>query len=121
MTALILVALFAIGLGRAYYRDLAIRKEISRLEQQVQALESKKFQSLELLSQIKSPQFVEEAARLTFNLKKPGEHVAVVTGTAIGIGEMSGESGAASPNGSHLSIPKKWWYYFFHKSALTGE
>ena len=118
--ALVLAAAFAIGFGRAYYRDLAIRKEISRLEQQVQALESKKFQSLELLNQVKSPQFVEEAARLTFNLKKPGEHVAVVTGTASN-GEAAEVTSASAVTDNRLSIPGKWWYYFFNKSALAGD
>lgn len=112
LTALAAVVLVAVGYARAYYQDYQVRQEIENLKEQVQKLEKKKLESMEILKYVTSDSFVEEKARTELNLKKPGENVLVVKSTLEENFVQRGEP----VEKDHLSNPMKWWYYFIHKT-----
>ncbi|EKD67072.1 MAG: hypothetical protein ACD_48C00613G0003, partial [uncultured bacterium] len=101
--------LVAISYARAYYQDYAIRQEIKELEQEVQKLQHKKLESFELLKYVTSDEYVEEKARVEFNLKKPGEHVIAIP---EGL-DTQNDIYDASEDIPELPLNnlKKWWYY----------
>lgn len=105
--------IIAIGYARAYYEDYTVRREITRLQEEVKALEKKKFASLELLQYARSENFLEDKARTELNLKKEGERVLVIPGIEPAppkklIENITPERVDTKP----LSNPVKWWYYF---------
>jgi len=109
------IAFFAIfGYIRAYYRDYQVNQEIASLEKQISDLKEKKLESLEILDYVMSKNFVEEKARTELNLKKPGERVAIVDRRET---ESQTEKQKIDIEESrNITNPKKWWYYFIHKS-----
>ncbi|MCB9798204.1 septum formation initiator family protein [Candidatus Nomurabacteria bacterium] len=106
---LLAIALFlAIGYTRAYYKNYLVKKEITRIEQEIESMEQKKLESLEILKYVMSDEFVEEKARSEMNMKKPGERVAFMTDYKE-VGQQ------VEIKDDKLSNPKKWFRYFFHK------
>lgn len=108
---------FAYGFARAYYKDYNLRQEVKRLEQDIALLEKKKIESIELLKYVSSSSYVEDAARIELNLKKPGEQV-VYLDQVEKEGEVLGEQIVSERGGGqHISNPIKWWYYFIHSTS----
>ena len=109
----LIAMLMAFSYARAYYQDYAIRQEIIRLEDEVRRLEYKKLESLELLQYVTENEYVEEKARVEFNLKKPGEHVIrIQEGSVLTFDEHVADSDTQE---RHLINPIRWWYYFTHR------
>jgi len=118
LVSLIVIAFVALSYARAYYQDYTIRKEIVSLQQEVQQLQRKRLESMDILSYVKDDAFVEEKARIDLNMKKPGEHVLFVEAPGVAV-ESTGESTPHS--GQSIANPVKWWYYFTHKPLPTEE
>lgn len=112
MTLCVIAALIAFGFARAYYQNYKIRQEILALEAQLETLKEKKFESMELLSYVLSPAYVEEQARTELNLKKPGEAVAIVDTDEVDAAAAA-EDGDRGESGQAIGNPLKWWYYFW--------
>lgn len=108
ISALVVSFFFLFAFVRNYIEDYNIRREIVSLKEDVQALETKKIQSLEILDYVMSDAFVEEKARVEFNLKKPGEQVVVFKHSPEVSVPVVGEPVEDYP----LNRPLKWWYYF---------
>lgn len=104
--------LFAIGYARAYYQDYKVKQQINALQKDLEKLENKKLESLQILQYVMSTDFVEEKARTELNMQKPGEHV-VIFPTQSGDMKRAGEAGSVS--GQRIGNPLKWWYYFTHQ------
>ncbi len=114
--AFVLTLVFAIGFARAYFKDYAFREEVKRLKEEIDQLEKKKLESIELLKYVSSSSYLEDTARVDLNLKKPGEQVLFINKIGKEGGtthDMEEERGAS---GQELSNPLKWWYYFIHHS-----
>lgn len=94
---------------RAAYQDYQIKEEIKSLQDEAQKLEAKKLEMLDLLSYVKSPDYVEEKARKELNLAKEGEKVAVI----LNGGQKSGQEQEKVIKFKDISNPLKWWNYFF--------
>jgi cell division protein FtsB len=110
----LLVSIFvAFGYARAYYQDYKIREEISSLEDEFKRLEKNKIGSLELLSYVSGPDFVEEKAREELNLKKPGEKIFIVKREDTSQ-ENNYKSDGSDEKSSNL---RKWLNYFLHISV----
>lgn len=109
-----MIALIIFGSVRTYYQDYKVKQEIASLQDEVNNLQKKKFQSMELLQYVTSNAFVEEKARTELNLKKPGEHVLIIPNMQKN-GETKELSPQISESGQNLTNPIKWWYYFIHK------
>lgn len=116
LALLIVVVIVAVGYARAYYADYQVRAQITALEKEVQNLQKKKFNSLELLERAKTENFLEEKAKTELNLKKPGENVLIIP-------EIRTRAETDMPNQpvdeERLSNPLKWWYYFTNKRSLN--
>ena len=115
--AFLLTLAFAFGFARAYFKDYAFREEVKNLEEELARLEKKKIESLELLTYVSSTGYLEDAARLELNMKRPGERVLFIESSTeaedMGIRTSKSPTGG---NGQELSNPVKWWYYFTHRS-----
>jgi cell division protein FtsB len=111
--SLIVIGFVALSYARAYYQDYTIRQEIDLLQKEVQQLQRKRLESMEILSYVTEDAFVEEKARVDLNMKKPGEHVLFIEdpGTVVDTSLEREE-----PNRQFVANPVKWWYYFTHKS-----
>ena len=74
-------------------------------------METAKLNSLELLRYVETDEFVEEKARVEFNLRQPEENVAVVLNNA---GERSGggQDNAVMVELTKTNNPLKWWNLF---------
>lgn len=111
LTTSVALLLIAFSYGRAYYEEYQVQQKIRELEQQVQSLEGKKLESLQILQYVNSNNFIEEKARTELNLQKPGENVVFVDGVPT----VSTTPALAAPvDEQRLSNPLKWWYYFTH-------
>lgn len=111
--AFVIAAIIAVSFGRAYYRDYEIRQQIRALQAKVDDLERKKLESLNLLEYVKSEAYVEDVARTQLGLKKPGERVIIVNGSATSSGPQVGvEERPATPSW------QRWWWYFVDKGRL---
>jgi len=113
IVALLVAAFVAFGFARAYFQDYKVRQEIKLLQQEVKDLETKKFESIQLLEYVTSDTYLEERARTELNLKKPGENVVFVSDISP-IGQI--ESDNDGEEDKQLNNITKWWYYFTHKS-----
>lgn len=82
-----------------------IQKEIKQLEQQKTDLEGQKAQMEQLISYLKTDEYIEKQARLKLNLSKPGEKQINITSAQYG----------ESPDFDTDNSPNfiKWFNYFF--------
>ena len=111
----ILLVLFAfVSFGRELFNRIQVNQEISRLEQQVRELESRKTRLTNLIEYFEIPLFQEQEAREKLGLAKPGESVVVVptTNTSLDASPRVGDDAAAPKTN-----PKKWWQYFFNRQS----
>lgn len=108
------IGLIIFGSIRTYYQDYKVKQEIASLRDEVDQLQKKKFQSMELLEYVTSDAFVEEKARTELNLKKPGEHVLIIPNTPK-VETAQQRAPEISESGQNLTNPIKWYYYFIHK------
>lgn len=114
-----LVVVIAIGYARAYYEDFQVRQQIAALEKEVQALQKKKFTTLELLERANTDSFLEEKAKTELNLKKPDEKVLIIPEISNSLIEEEVVPPSSPVDEQNLSNPRKWWYYF--TGQFTGQ
>ena len=112
VAASVLVVIFlGTGLGKEFYRDYQIQKEIDSLQSDISALEKDNYKLSQLIEYYKTDEYKEVEARKRFNLKKDGENVVIVRPNPIdseyGIDEENNNTKYNSPNYT------KWWNYFF--------
>lgn len=111
---IVLISLIAFSYARAYYQNYKIQKEIKSLQEEIEKLETKKLESIEILEYVTSDVFVEEKARLELNKKKPGEAVVFIEQEVDTI--IDSQEVGYIPGRQDIANPVKWWYYFTHKS-----
>ena len=107
----ILIAFSTFVFIRSYMQDRGVRDEIDRLKSEAASLEVKKFETMELLKYVKSPEFAEEKARTELNMIKPGEKTVIVK-TGISASESSGQVDNKVIESNGISNPFKWWRLF---------
>ena len=115
--SLVVVIAIAFGYARGYYQDYKIKQEIRELEEEVRNLETKKIESLDILQYVTSDDFIEEKARTELNLKAPGEKVLVFNRED----DKYNEERIGLNQNEVIKNPKKWFYYFLHKSVDTNN
>lgn len=99
--------LVSFGAARAAYEEYRLQQEIESLEKEIGHLREKRLESMEMLTYVLSPAFVEEKARLELNMKRPGERVLIVD-VEEGGRLLPGPEDTLQTVGN----PLKWWYYF---------
>ncbi len=108
----IVLGFLIFSFGKKFLESREIDREIKATEDEIVMLEAKDDELQSFLSFLSTDAFLEQEARLKFNLQKPGESVVIVPGTGVGSGdsEVAKEVAADDQNSSN---PKKWWNYFF--------
>lgn len=113
---LLVIFLISLPLAENIRQELAANQEIEKLEQEIEALESRNTEINQLLSFLESDQFVRDQAREKLNYKEEGEEVYVVSdilseekqqGRRLASLSEADEKEGVSGN------PRKWWNYFF--------
>ena len=98
---------------RVYYQEYNVRNEIDRLRKEVDGLEVKKIETVEVLKYVQSQAFVEEKARTELNLLKPGEKMAVIPSGSLR--NDIGQQEKSLIKWSNVKNPIKWFKFFFFK------
>jgi cell division protein FtsB len=120
----VMVILVGIANIRVYYSSYKIHQEIDALQRDIDRLQTKKIESMEILKYVTSNNFVEEKARTELNMQQPGEHVLVVSGvssTVVNTLNSAQPIDEAQPTRQTLSNPIKWWYYFTHYTPVSDD
>ncbi len=105
---LVFLVAITLPLARTYNQRRLVEKEIAEVEAQIQQFEEQTGQLGELLGYLQSEQSLEEQARQSLNLKKPGEVVVVIENQNAAL-----EAAAVNKAGSDDLGLVKWWRYFF--------
>src|SRR3989338_9205276 len=77
---ILILFVVTLGLGRTYWNNYQLKKEIQALETEARELEAKNIEIGKLKSYFESKDFLEEEARLKLGLQKPGEETVIVEG-----------------------------------------
>jgi cell division protein FtsB len=98
--------------GNKFLESREIDQQIKESGDEIARLEMKDSELESFLNFLNTDAFLEQEARLKFNLQKPGESVVIVPG-ALEAGNLNVNGDAADVDNQTLSNPKKWWNYFF--------
>lgn len=109
--AIILLIIVAISFLRVWLRDYELRQEIARVQREVNILEKRKIESLDVLKKLQNDSYVEDRARAELQAARPGERVLVVPGIIVTSTAPGGLEDR--PQSPVLSNSQQWWYYFF--------
>lgn len=118
IVSLPLVFLLIFTFVRSYYSNYKIDQEIEALQKEIESLESKKLESMDILNYVMSSDFVEEKARTELNMKREGENVVVFKNETR---HEEGQRYIVGDSGQNISNPLKWWYYFTKKTPPSGN
>lgn len=115
---LALLVAISIPISKNISKKYVIDQEIIDMESEIMELEASNKNLKKIIDYLESDQFVEEQARLSLGLKKPGEEVVVVDS----IGHVAGASdqvdslgGDEEDDDTNLSL---WWKYFFQSRKI---
>lgn len=120
LIGLLALVLISYPLIKNTLKQYRINKEISGLKKEIDLLENKNVDLKKFVLYLESDQFVEEQARLNFNLKKAGEELTVIKSNAGALNQAS-SSGSSIFNipgynqeqpRAKGSNPRKWIDYF---------
>lgn len=105
----VLVVIFlGTGLGKEFYRDYQIQKEIDSLQSDIMAIEKDNYKLLQLIEYYKTDEYKEAEARKRFGLKKDGESVVIVKSDPRVLGDFD-----IKEENKNLPNYMRWWDYFF--------
>ena len=113
---IVVSVIFVLGIVREYVKRVELDREISQLENELEKLKLKKKNFLSSIDAYGSEFFVEQEARMKFNLKKPEEQVVIIPVNKIS------EEAITKNNNTDEKINKTnnkqvnlfaWWQYFF--------
>lgn len=122
--ALLSAIVFFVGAStiRETYRGWKVDQEIEGLKSQIAQLEAQKHAMTDLLGKMKTDGFVEQEARLRFNLKKPGERVVLFEEgdpqSRMTWSESATTGTEAGTSAVPTSVPRRWFQYFVSSHAL---
>jgi len=102
------VVFLGTGLGKEFYRDYQIQKEIESLQNDIMAIEKDNYKLAQLIEYYKTDEYKEAEARKRFSLKKEGESVVIVRSNPRVLGDFDVEE-----ENKNLPNYLKWWNYFF--------
>ncbi|HMB26270.1 MAG TPA: septum formation initiator family protein [Patescibacteria group bacterium] len=119
LTVIILVlVLFTVLLGvvREYKKRVKLDKEIASLQQELEETRQKEQRFLQSIEMYETEFFLEREARKKFNLKKPGEQVAVIkVDEYYNVDDLKrkGEEQKKGTRSFVMNNLRDWWKYYF--------
>lgn len=109
---LLLIFLFALAFGREYVSTIQVRREIAKLEAERDALRGENAETVELIRNLSTELYLEEQARLKYNLVEPGENVYIFKD-----GQDDARLGIETEfNTEEETTPAEDWFRFFFGS-----
>jgi len=106
--SVLIVVFLGTGLGKEFYRDYQIKKEIDSLQNDINILEKDNYKLSQLIEYYKTDEYKEAEARERFSLKKDGESVVIVKSDPRVLGDFD-----IMEENKNLPNYMKWWNYFF--------
>lgn len=105
-----------IAFGREYVGNIQIEREIQQYEEERAALEQDRLDTLDLIDELSSEEYLEREARTKHGLAENGETLIVIQDQ---VGE---EDPFALPEEELVTVtnPTRWFYYFFDKEAFDS-
>ncbi len=103
---LVLVVFVGVIGVRVWRENKRVDDEIARLEREAENLKNERLQTLELLRYVRSSDFIEDEARETFNLAKPGESMMLLSTSSLARTETASAT-------ERLTNPERWRRVFF--------
>ncbi len=108
-----LTVFFFVAIIREVVRTATVRRQVARLQQEVQGEAVRQGELEDLIGYLSSPTFQEREARLRLGLKKNGERVIVIPSTEKSTTDTTvGGSGPATTQ-TPSTPAQRWWQYFF--------
>ncbi len=107
---LIVLGFLIFSFGKKFLESREIDEEIKTSQDEIARLEAKNEELGSFLNFLGTDDFLEQEARLKFNLQKPGESVVIIP-ARDGKEANGGAGGAGEETAS--GNPEKWWNYFF--------
>lgn len=108
----IILGFLIFSFGKKFLESREIDREIKEAGDEIARLEAKDNELESFLNFLSTDDFLEQEARLKFNLQKPGESVVIVPGAGVKTANSGDEKESAGDNRT-LGNPQKWWNYFF--------
>lgn len=105
---LIFLVLIIFPLAKTYSQKRIMDKEIADIQEEITAYQKTNEELKEMIAYLESDQSLEEQARLSLNLKKPGEQVVVIDHA-----QQTNNSGTVNLPDTKINNFAKWWRYFF--------
>ncbi len=117
LIGVIILVVISVPLARGLTQKNEVEKEISKIEAEINNLESQNKELDRLVGYLQSDRFLEKQARTSFGLKKRGEEVVVIKeeereGKVAGVSASSDEQNKERKE-EERSNPGKWAEYFF--------
>jgi len=114
---MLLLAILTVGTVKEYLRQKDLDKEMETLQAEIDKLNLDRSQFLSSIEAYQNDFFLEQEARLKFNMQKPGEKVLVIPAERINeIGDtsylLSSSTGEKKEN-IYIKNIRSWWDYFF--------
>jgi len=110
LTGVFIIVFLGVNLGKEYYRERQIQKEIDSLKNDIESFEKDNYKLSQLVELYKTDEWKEIEARKRLNMKKEGESLIIIT-------EPNDSNGKVLSANIDLDInlPNyvKWWNYFF--------
>ena len=110
LIGVLIVVFLGVNLGKEYYREYQIQKEIGSLKKEIESLERDIYKFSQLAEYYETDEYKVAEARKRFGLGKEGEKLAIM------IEPSSGNDGVVIKNKlNNENLPNyiKWWNYFF--------
>ena len=119
---LIGLLLLSFGIVREYLRKKELAREVISLEQELANLNLDKKNFLSSIDAYQSEFFVEQEARVKFNLKKPGEKVVIIPSTTIETiqankAQLVAGEGQELQKNLYMENASSWANYFFGRES----
>lgn len=102
------LVLITFPLAKTYTQRKLMDKEIAEIKAEIATYEKNHEELKEMIAYLESDQSLEEQARLSLNLKKPGEQVIVIDYSKQNLTPVSSSSEQRLESNF-----VKWWRYFF--------
>ena len=113
--SIVAVLFLLVSLAQEMNRRIAIQREVSRFEQEVQTMQRKVVELENLNQYFRTDAFQDRLAREKLNYRGEGEKVVFVPDTE----NAPEEAKSLEVKPREYSIPEKWWRIFFVDEATA--